>query len=115
MVFEVTLGNVITVVALVIAACWALFKLASVRQERRMDERFESLHGALHDVSVQHTRNAQATLELERQLLKHQADVERVFVRRDDFVRHIGALEARIDNFALRVERALDILISGRP
>ena len=29
-------------------------------------------------------------------------------VRRDDFVQAIGSISTRIDNFALRVERALD-------
>ena len=38
----------------------------------------------------------------------HFDDAAREYVRRDDFVRHIGIIETRIDNFALRMERALD-------
>ena len=31
----------------------------------------------------------------------------------DDFVRHIGTIETRIDNFALRMERVLEQLLKG--
>ena len=43
MVFEVTLGNAITLVALAVAAMWAVFKLAGKRQEQRLDDRFDAL------------------------------------------------------------------------
>ena len=61
-----------------------------------------------------HERNAVATGQLEREFHKHQVDMARVYVRRDDFVRHLGSIESRIDNFALRVERALNQLMGGR-
>ncbi len=114
MVFEVTLGNVITVVALVVAAMWALFKLVSVQQERRMNDRFDTLTRAMQDVAKSQERNADATAQLEREFHKHQVDLARDYVRRDDFVRHLGSIETRIDNFALRVERALNQLMGGR-
>lgn len=114
MVFEVTLGNVITVVALVIAAMWALFKLISVQQERRLKERFDTLDKAMGDVAKAQMRNADATADLERQFHAHQVELARDYVRRDDFVRHLGSIETRIDNFALRVERALNQLMGGR-
>ena len=108
MLFELTLTNVITLGGAFIGALWALLKVISVQAEKRMAERFDTLHQALTDMSAQHARNAQATLELEREFRKHQAEAERQFVRRDDFVRHIGSIETRIDNFALRVERAIE-------
>ena len=114
MVFEVTLGNVITVVALVVAAMWALFKLVSVQQERRMNDRFDTLTRAMLVVAKSQERNADATAQLEREFHKHQVDLARDYVRRDDFVRHLGSIETRIDNFALRVERALNQLMGGR-
>ena len=114
MVFEVTLGNVITVVALVVAAMWALFKLVSVQQERRMNDRFDTLTRAMQDVAKLQERNADATAQLEREFHKHQVDRARDYLRRDDFVRHLGSIETRIDNFALRVERALNQLMGGR-
>ena len=107
MVFEVTLANVITVVALVVAAMWALFKLVSVQQERRLNDRFDTLGKAMQGVAETQARNAEATLVLERAFREHQVEVAREFVRRDDFIRHVGIIETRIDNFALRMERAL--------
>lgn len=114
MVFEVTLGNVITLVALVIAAMWALFKLVNVQQEKRLNDRFDALTNAMEAVAKSQERNANATAQLEREFHKHQVDMARDYVRRDDFVRHLGSIETRIDNFALRVERALNQLTGGR-
>ncbi len=114
MVFEVTLGNVITLVALVIAAMWALFKLVNVQQERRLNDRFDALTNAMEAVAKSQERNADATAQLEREFHKHQVDLARDYVRRDDFVRHMGSVETRIDNFALRMERALNQLMGGR-
>ncbi len=108
MIFELTLGNVITVAALFIAALWALVKVINIQQERRQDERFKSLGETMKTIVSAQDKNALATLELEREFRRHQAETAREYVRRDDFVRHIGTLETRIDNFALRMERALD-------
>ncbi len=110
MVFELTLGNVITVAALFVAALWTLVKVINAQQERRLSDRFETLGSSMKQIAEAQDRNAMATLELEREFRKHLADVARDYVRRDDFVRHVGTIETRIDNFALRMERALDQL-----
>lgn len=110
MIFELTLTNALSLASLFFGTLWGLLKVLGAQGEKRMVERFEALHGALAEVAEQHAKNAQATLELEREFRRHQAQTEREFVRRDDFVRHIGSLETRIDNFALKVERALDNL-----
>ena len=110
MIFELTLGNVITVAALFIAALWALVKVISLQQDRHLVERFKSLDETMKTIAAAQDKNALSTLELEREFRRHQADAAREYVRRDDFVRHIGIIETRIDNFALRMERALDNL-----
>lgn len=110
MVLELTLGNAITLVALVVAALWAMAKMLGVQAERRLDARFDSLGKTMADIATSQDRNAAAVLELEREFRRHQADAARDFVRRDDFVRHVGVIETRIDNFALRMERALEHL-----
>lgn len=114
MVMELTLGNVITLVALVVAALWAMAKMLGAQAERRLDQRFDQLGKSMADIAASQDRNAAAVLELEREFRRHQADAARDFVRRDDFVRHIGVIETRIDNFALRMERALDQLGAAR-
>ncbi|MBF9263577.1 hypothetical protein [Paracidovorax cattleyae] len=110
MVFEVTLGNVITIVALVVAALWALFKLVSVQQERRLSDRFDGLGRAMADVAASQQANATATAQLEREFHRAQVELARDYVRREDFVRELGSIGTRIDNFALRMERALEKL-----
>lgn len=108
MIFELTLGNVITVAALFIAALWALVKVISIQQDRHLGERFKALDETMKSIAETQGKNASATLELEREFRKHQADAAREFVRRDDFVHALGGINTRIDNFALRVERAID-------
>lgn len=118
MVFELTLTNVISVVALVVAALWALFKLVSVQQERRLNDRFDALTAAMKQtadtqaevmkgIAASQERNADATAQLERDFLRHQVELARDYVRRDDFVQVIGTINTRFDNFALRIEAAV--------
>lgn len=110
MVIELTLGNVITLAALLIAAVWALLKVISTQQEKRQTERFDEITNTLKTIVQAQEGNARSTQELERQFMQHQVALARDYVRRDDFVRDIGSLGTRIDNFALRVERALEHL-----
>jgi hypothetical protein len=107
MVFEVTLGNVIALLVSVVAALWALFKLVSVQQERRINERFDTLTTAMEHVASSQKSNADATAQLEREFLRHQVELARDYVRRDDFVQVIGTINTRFDNFALRIEAAV--------
>lgn len=118
MVMELTTGNVLTLVALVVAALWAMAKLLGVQQERRLDERFAVLGKAMADIASGQTSNAAAVLELEREFRRHETDLARDlaanYVRREDFIRNVGVIETRIDNFALRMERALAYLATTR-
>ena len=113
MVFELTLGNVITVLALFVAALWALMKVISGQQERRLAERFDALGKTMESMLSAQRDTDKATQQLEREFRKHQADAARDYVLREDFVRHIGIIEARIDNFALRMERYLEQILKG--
>lgn len=110
MIFEFTLTNVIAIVGSFIGAWWGLLKVLGAQSEKRLNERFDALARSMADVAATQHSNAAATLELEREFRKHQADMAREYLRRDDFVRHVGIIETRIDNFALRMERALDQL-----
>ena len=114
MVIELTLTNVITLIALVIMGLWALAKLLGVQAERRLDERFAVLNKTMTDIAASQDRNGAAVLELERDFRRHQAELAIHYVRREDFIRNIGVIETRIDNFALRMERALEHLGTTR-
>lgn len=112
--FTLTLGHIITLVttlaSVYFGALYALLKLLAAQQERRQAERFGRLDQTLLGVSSDLRKEADATRALETKFLQHQAELARDYVRRDDFIRAIGTVEARIDNFALRMERALQAL-----
>ena len=82
MVFEVTLGNAITLVALAVAAMWAVFKLAGKRQEQRLDDRFDALDKALGRIAEGQNRNAADMARLERDFLQMKAELPLNYVRR---------------------------------
>lgn len=110
MIFELTLGNVITLAALLTAAGWALVKIITKQHEKHLNAQFKTLDDSLTAMRQAQDSNAQALRELERQLLQHEVVMAKEYVRRDDYVRDLASLGTRIDNFALRVERALQHL-----
>lgn len=110
MLVELTTTNIITIIALFIAASWALVKVIGHQQEKLMKAQFDALAKAMKEVGDTQKKNAESTLQLDREFRDFQNQALRDFVRRDDFVRHVGTIETRIDNFALRMERALEHL-----
>ena len=83
--------------------------------ERRANEKFAALQESIANVGRDMRREADAARQLETSFLRFQAELPRDYVRRDDFVQAIGSISTRIDNFALRVERALDNRNGGHP
>ncbi|WP_343590153.1 hypothetical protein [Paracidovorax wautersii] len=106
MIFELTLGNVITVAALFVAALWALMKVISAQQEKRLGERFDGLHRTMSGFTEAQNRNAQSTLDLEREFRKHLAELPHMYVRHEDYVRGQSVIEAKLDGLATKVENA---------
>lgn len=107
MVFEVTLGNVITLFALSVAALWAVFKLAGRHQERRLDDRFDALGKTLHQIADNQSRNAADMAKLEREFLLLKADLPLNYVRREDYVQAVATIMAKLDGISLRFENIL--------
>ena len=108
MIFELTMTNLISLAGLSFGVLWALLKVIGLQQERRLNEKFSGLNEAIAKVGVDMRREAEAARQLETSFLRFQAELPRDYVRRDDFVQAIGGINTRIDNFALRMERALD-------
>ena len=100
MVIEMTLANVITVAALFIASLWALVKVISGQQERRLSDRFDELGRSMQTIVKAQENNASATQELERELMKWKADLPLQYVRRDDYIRNQTVIEAKLDAMA---------------
>lgn len=107
MVFEVTLGNAITLVALAVAAMWAVFKLAGKRQEQRLDDRFDALDKALGRIAEGQNRNAADMARLERDFLQMKAELPLNYVRREDYVQAVATIMAKLDAISLRFENIL--------
>lgn len=108
MVFELTITNLIYLAGLLLGALWTLLKIIGLQAEKRADDKFTALQSSIDAVSVDIRREADSARHLETSFLRFQAELPRDYVRRDDFVQAIGGINTRIDNFALRMERALD-------
>ena len=114
MTFELTMTNLISLVGLSLGALWGLLKVIAIQAERRSGEKFAALQEAIGHVGTDMRREAEAARQMETSFLRFQAELPRDYVRRDDFVQAVGSISTRIDNFALRMERALDHRPTGR-
>lgn len=97
----------VTLALFFLGTLFGLVKYIANQQEQREKERYEKLWQALDSLANELRQEANATLQLERRFMEFKAELPRDYVRRDDFVRAIGTIEAKVDNFALRMERAL--------
>lgn len=105
--FTFTLGHLITLGTVYVGSLWGLVKIIGVQQKNQLSEKFDQLNKSMQSVGEDLRREAEATRTLENSFLRFQAELPRDYVRRDDFVRSVATIETRIDNFALRMERAL--------
>ncbi|MBX3588779.1 MAG: hypothetical protein KF796_19275 [Ramlibacter sp.] len=108
MTLEVNLAGLLAIATAFLSALWALVKVIGAQQEKRLSEKFGALTETLGRLGSDLRQEADATRKLETAFLKFQAELPRDYVRRDDFLREVGTIGTRIDNFALRMERALD-------
>ena len=107
LVLLLALGNAITLVALAVAAMWAVFKLAGKRQEQRLDDRFDALDKALGRIAEGQNRNAAEMARLERDFLQMKAELPLNYVRREDYVQAVATIMAKLDGISLRFENIL--------
>lgn len=125
MTFELNSATLFAIAVAFVGALWALLKLFAVQHEKALETRFKGLSDSMElnekslearfkalDESVGGIRNGQereqeTNQRLERELLQFKAEVARDRVHREDFIRAVGTIETKIDNMALRVERAM--------
>lgn len=121
---NIELWHLILLLLAFFGACAGFFKVVLAQMQREQDERLRALsesiksnhvHLAARLDGIESTarEDAQHWQRLEREVLNLKAELPLHYVRRDDFVQAIGSISTRIDNFALRVERALDKLHGG--
>lgn len=113
---DLSLTHLITLGTIYVGSLWGLVKIIAMQQEKQLVEKFAALSNAIGEMGKDLRREADATRALERSFMQSQTELARDYVRRDDFVRAFGIIEARIDNFAFRMERALSGTAGeGRP
>lgn len=105
--FDLNLTHLITIASIFFGMLWGLVKILAAQQEKALEAKFTALGAAIGNVGTDLRKEADATRQLETAFLLFKADLPRDYVRRDDFVRAVATIETRIDNFALRMERAL--------
>ena len=116
---QLELWHLVLLALSILGGYWTLTKIIAGQFQRGLDHRFAVLDEAAKLQYQQLNRRldgldsaAKADVgqwqRVERELLVLKADLSRDYVRRDDFVQAIGGISTRIDNFALRMERALD-------
>lgn len=107
MTIELTIFNLAALASAFVAVLWALVKIIAIQQEKALESRFKTLGESLDGVRGSIAREQETTQRLERELLQFKAELPRDYVRREDFIRAVGTIETKIDNMALRVERAV--------
>lgn len=107
MTLELSLTNLMAITAAFVGALWALMKIFAVQYERALESRFKILGEGMGGIKSNQLREQETTARLERELLQFKAELPRDYVRREDFIRAVGTIETKIDNMALRVERAV--------
>jgi hypothetical protein len=104
---ELNAGNLIAIAVGFVGALWALLKVFAVQHEKALEARFKTLNESMTGIRTSQAREQENTLRIERELMQFKADLPRDYVRREDFIRAVGTIETKIDNMALRVERAV--------
>jgi F0F1-type ATP synthase membrane subunit b/b' len=88
---EFNLSNLIFALFALIGGFWALVKIIVSQYERSLDGRFKKLSETI--------ENAQkTTIQLERDFLTFQAEIPRLYLRRDDYMREAKILRESISS-----------------
>nr|WP_295782209.1 hypothetical protein [Rhodoferax sp.] len=99
MTIQLTLINLIFLLATLIGGFWALVKVIISQYEKSLDTRFEALSGTI-------AKDQEITRQLERDFLTMKAELPLHYVRREDYIRGQSVLEAKLDGLALKLDIA---------
>ena len=97
---ELNLANLIFILISLIGAFWALVKIIAIQNQRYLDTRFSAL-------SVTIEKDQETTRQLERDLLRFQSELPRVYLRRDDYVREVHLLQEAIQRDILPIRQSV--------
>lgn len=75
--------------------------------EQRQEAQWTRLRERLDTIEAGHREEAQQWRRVERELLELKADLPRLYVRREDYIRGQSLLEAKMDTLAVKIENLL--------
>lgn len=85
MIIELNLTQIIFILIAAVSAFWAGAKVFYSQFEKSQELRFKALSTILE-------KNQETTLNLERDFLKFQSEIPRIYMRRDDYIRESQVL-----------------------
>lgn len=112
---QIEVWHLVTLLLSVLGGFWTLAKVIASQFQVHTDAAFSQINSRLEKIEQASREDASNWQRAERELLLLKAELPQMYVRRDDFVQAIGGISTRIDNFALRMERALDNTRNGGP
>lgn len=94
---------------------WGAARILLAQIDRRLDEKFKAQEEArktgdanIQDMLKRHideeAKNGAQLIQLERQMLRWQADMPLQYVRREDFIRNQTIIESKLDGLAVKLE-----------
>lgn len=89
MIVELNLANLIWILIVMLSAFWGLVKIIVGQYEKSLDTRFAALSEVIKE-------NQETTLNLERELMRFQTEIPRIYLRRDDYMREVQILRESI-------------------
>lgn len=108
MIVEFNLTNLIFIAIALCSGALAAIKMFYVQFEKSQDVRFSAMAELL-------KKNQETTLQIERDFLKFQGEIPRLYLRRDDYLRDAqalqDALQREIAPIRISVNRIEDFLI----
>ena len=85
-------------------------KYLLAREIGHMDDRTQHIELALETNQEKHAQNERAHADLERQILRLEGQLPNEYVRREDWIRLSGSIDAKLD----AIHKRLDEVIRGR-
>lgn len=113
MTIEVNLQNILVILVALVGAFGALLKIMGSQFEKSLEARFKVIAESMSSIRAAQTSEQATTQRLERELLELKIELPRDYVRRDDFIREFGTVLTKLDNMALRIERAVFAVKGG--
>jgi hypothetical protein len=100
MTVQLEIWHLVSLVAALITAFWAVAKLLLSQQQQHQDRRFAAIESLINEEASQWDR-------MERELLTLKAELPLNYVRREDYIRGQSVIEAKLDGLATKFENAL--------